>query len=119
MIGNNRSTGVTQVNVTDPSTKVVKECTTHLDILHAKIQYLPELFLCADNTPLLYFTLLNDFGFAGDTISGDESTAGIYIYIYIPAPDTDEHTITYFKCMKRHDHITEKLLVLLSPLMTT
>ena len=52
--------------------------TTKHEIEQADIEYLPELFLYADNTPLQSSPLLDDFGYTGDTLTDDEVTAGTY-----------------------------------------
>ena len=65
--------------------------------------YLPELFLCGDDTPLQSSPLLAEFGYTGNTCAGDEVTAGTYI----PPPDTDEYAKLLLKCVKRPSHVPE------------
>ena len=57
----NRGIGVRQVQKRVTVTKEVINYTTRYAIEQANIKYLPELFLCADNTPLQYVSLLDHF----------------------------------------------------------
>lgn len=70
-------------------------CTTKQQVEAVNIGYLPELFMCGDNTPLRQSPLLEVFRYIGDTAAGDAVIAGIYI----PPPETDEHTKLCLKCM--------------------
>ena len=106
MIGNKRGPGVTQVETMDPLTNESHTCTSKQEVEAAHIKYLPELFLCGDETPLRQNPLLKAFGYRGDTVRGDEVTAGTYI----PPPDTDEYTKLFLKCMKRPDHVPESAI---------
>ena len=87
-------------------TNETRTCTTKQEMEMANTSYLPELFLCGDNTPLHTSPLLNAFGHTGDTTTGDEVTAGTYI----PPSDTDEYTQLFLKYMKRLDHIPESAI---------
>ena len=91
----------------DPITNITSNCTTKNEVEKAIIGYLPELFLCADNTPLRSSPLVQEFGYMGDTTAGDEVTAGTYV----PPHDTDEYTKLFLKCMKRPDHVPESAIV--------
>ena len=106
MIGNKRGPGVTLVEIVDPLTNEPHTCTSKQEVEAAHIKYLPELFLCGDETPLRQNSLLQAFGYTGDTVAGDEVTAGTYI----PPPDTDEYTKLFLKCMKRPDHVPESAI---------
>ena len=46
------------------------------DVKTANIGYLPELFLCGDDTLLRSPSLLEEFGYTGNTCTCDEVTAG-------------------------------------------
>ena len=88
-------------HTTDETTNVVTEHSIKTAIEQASIEYLPELFLCVDNTPLRTSPLLEETGYTGDTIAGDAVTEGTYI----PPSNTDEHTKLVLQCMKRLDHV--------------
>ena len=62
--------------------------------------------MCADNTPLRTSPLLEEFDYTGNTITGDEVTAGTYI----PFPNTDKHTKLFLERMKRPDHVPETIV---------
>ena len=69
--------------------------TTKHEIEHVIIEYLSEIFLCADNPQLQSFPLLDEFCYACDTLAGDKVTVGTYI-----SPlGTDEHTQLFLQCM--------------------
>ena len=91
----------------DPITNITSNCSTENEVEKANIGYLPELFLCADNTLLLSSPLVEGFNYTGDTTVGDEVTAGTYV----PLHDTDEYTKSFLKCMKRQDHVPESSIV--------
>ena len=80
--------------------------TTKCDIERSNIEYLPELFLCEDDTPLQSPPLLEEFGYIGNTCAGDKVTVGTYI----PPPDTDEYTKLFLECFKHPPHIPEKTI---------
>ena len=95
--------GVTKVHTTDETTNVINTYSTKTAIKQANIEYLPELFLFADNTKLCTSPLLEEFGCTGDTIAGYDVTEGTYV----PPSNTDEHTNIFLQCMKRPDHVPE------------
>ena len=103
MLGNNRRTGVAQMNTINPITSEVIEHTNYNDIEHTHIQYLPGLFLYADDPLLRSSPSLNDFGYTGDAIAGDEITARTYV----PLPDTDEYTKLFLKCIQCPKHVPD------------
>jgi len=72
----------------DPVTNETHNCTTKQEVEAANISYLPDFFLCGDNTPLRTSPLLDDFGYTGDMAAGNEVTSDTYI----PPSDTDEYT---------------------------
>ena len=80
---------------------MVAEHTTQSAIEQANIEYLPALYLCVDDTSLRTLPLLEEFEYTGDTIAGDEVTAGTYI----PPPQTNEYTQLFLKGLKRPDHV--------------
>ena len=80
----------------DPLTDKLIECTTRKEVETAKLEYPPELFFCANDSPLRSSPLLEEFGYTGDTKSGDEVTDGTYI---LPQ-GTDEYTKLFFKCAR-------------------
>ena len=71
------------------------------DIEAANKEYLPELFLCADNTPLRKPYMVTNFGYTGDTVAGDAVTAGTFS----PPDNTDEYTTLLLRCLKRLDQL--------------
>ena len=103
MLGNSRGNGVTQVQTLDPVTNEPHNCTTKKEVEAVNVGYLPELFLCGDNTPLRQSLFLEAFGYTGDMAEGDSVTAGTYI----PPREADEYTKLFLKCMKRPNHIPE------------
>ena len=88
MLGNRRDTGFAQVKFVDLVTNERHNCTTKQEVEMANISYLPDFFLCGDNTPVRSSPLLEVFSYTRDTAAGDEVTAGIYT----PPSDTDEYT---------------------------
>ena len=62
--------------------------------------------MCIENKQLSSL-LLNNFGYTGDIIAGDEVTAGIYI----PPPDTDEHINFFLKCMQHPKHVPDATII--------
>ena len=87
----------------DPLTDELIECTTRKEVETANLEYLPELFICANDTPLRLSPLLEDFGYTGDTKAGDEVTAGTYI----PPQGTDEYTKLFLKCARQPAHVAD------------
>ena len=85
----------------DPLTDEFTECTTKTEVEAANLEYLPELFICANDTPLHLSPLLDDFGYNGDTKASDEVTAGTYI----PPQGTDEYTKLFLKCARQLAHV--------------
>ena len=85
MLGTNWGTGVTKGHTTDETTNVITKHSTKTAIEQANIEYLPELFLCTNNTPLRTSPLLEEFGYTGDTIAGDAVTEGTHV----PPSNTD------------------------------
>lgn len=88
-LGKNRGTGVTRADLVDPRTAEITSLRKKQDIEQANIKHLPELFLCANDTPLRQPNMIAEFGYTGDTTTGVEVTEGVYI----PPPTTDEYTI--------------------------
>ena len=70
------------------------------DIEQANIKYLPELLLCADDTPLWKPDMITEFSYTGDTIAGDKVIEGNYI----PPVDTDERTNLFLLCICQPTH---------------
>ena len=103
MLQKNKGTGVIRVTKVDPLTYELVECTTRKEVETANLEYLPELFLCANDKPLRLSPLLEDFGYTDDTKSGDEVTAGTYI----PPQGTDEYTKLFLKCVCRPAHVPD------------
>ena len=71
----------------DPVTNETHNCTTKQEVEAANISYLPDFFLCGDNTPLRTSPLLDAFSYTGDTPAGYEVRVGTYT----PPSDTDEY----------------------------
>jgi len=94
------------VQTMNPVTNEPHNCTTKQEVEAANIGYLPELFLCGDNTPLRQSTLLEAFGYTGDTAVGDTVTVGTYI----SPSETDKYTKLFLKCMKRLNHVPESAI---------
>ena len=46
---------------------------------------------------------MEDFGYTGDTLTGDEIREGNYI----PPQGTDEHTHLFLRCLKRPSHVPD------------
>ena len=103
MLQKNKCTGVTIVTKVDPLTDELIECTTRKEVETSNLEYLPELFLCADNTSVHSSPLLEDFGYTGNTKSGDEVTDGTYI----PPQGTDEYTKLFLRCARRPAHVLD------------
>ena len=74
MLQKNKGTGVTKVTKVDSTTGDIIECTTRKEVEKAYLAHLPELFLCADDTPLRSSPLLEEFEYTGNTQAGDEVT---------------------------------------------
>ena len=72
----------------------------------SNLNHLPELFLCADDTPLRSLPLLEAFGYTGDTPSGDKATAGTYI----PPVGTNEYTKLFLKCAQKPEHVPDPVI---------
>ena len=71
------------------------------DIEGAIIEYLPELFLCADGTPLRTPSMVVEFFYMGDTVAGDAVISGTYS----PLDNIDEYTKLLLKFLKRLDQL--------------
>jgi len=106
MLKKNRGTGVTKVTKVNPDTDEIIELTDRKDVEREHLKHLPELFLCADDTPLRSPPLLNEFGYTGDTAAGDQVTAGTYI----PPEGTDEYTKLFLKCAQRPAHVPDNTI---------
>ena len=90
----------------DPVTDEVISLRKKGDIEKINIAYLPDLFLCADDTPLRQPDMVAEFGYTGDTAAGDAVTLGTYT-----APTaTDEHTRILLSCMRRPHEIDDDMI---------
>ena len=67
-------------------------------LLHvtANIEYFPEIFLCADDTPLRTPSMVAEFGYTDDTVTGDAVTSENYS----PPDNADEYTKLLLKFLK-------------------
>ena len=103
MLQKNKGTGVTKVTKVDSTTGDIIECTTRKEVEKANLAHLPELFLCADDTPLRSSSLLEEFGYTGNTQAGDEVTEGTYI----PTHSIDEYTKLFLKYTRQPAHVSD------------
>ena len=96
-VGQQRSKGVSRTIVPATTIHDEREYDQQSDIERENLTYMASLFQSANDTPLRTAPLVQEFGYIGDTVAGDEVTAGIYN----PPTAVDEHTKLFLHCCSR------------------